>query len=185
MSWFGRKVAVTFIDDASNETFAQSNMPPSNLPDSFATETTLHIGDGDWSVVQAVPPSKTEFTKTGKLTLRLRRIELVDPQSLSFSQLDITEQFDDNARLGVNDWISTTPLNTTIPTPENSGLPSPHASEDEVYQVAAQLSELRESLPIPDDGVYCPVCHIANVDLGKLRTPCPKCDRPLLKFGWT
>jgi hypothetical protein len=37
---------------------------------------------------------------------------------------------------------------------------------------------------IPSAGVYCPVCHIANVDLGRLRTPCPQCGRPLLKFGW-
>ena len=64
------------------------------------------------------------------------------------------------------------------------GLPSVHASEEEVYEVASKLSLFRESIPIPNDGVYCPICHIANIDLAKLRTPCPKCGRALLKFGW-
>ncbi|MCR9202923.1 MAG: hypothetical protein NXI04_30120 [Planctomycetaceae bacterium] len=185
MSWFSRNVLVTFIDDATNEAFAESEMPPANLPDSFAEETTLHIGGDDWSVVQAEPISKKEFTKSRSLTLRLRKAELVAPQTLSFSQLDITDRFDDNSSLGAEEWISTTPLNTSVPNPEASGLPSLDANNDEVYLMASTLSELRESIPIPDDGVYCPVCHIANTDLGKLKSPCPKCARPLLKFGWT
>ena len=58
------------------------------------------------------------------------------------------------------------------------------ADADEIYRVASKLSVLRESIPVPNDGVYCPVCHIANLNLGKLRTPCPQCGRGLLKFGW-
>jgi hypothetical protein len=185
MSWFSRNVLVTFIDDATNEAFAESEMPPANLPDSFAEETTLHISDDDWSVVEAEPKSKKEFTKSRALTLRLRKVELVDPQTLSYSQLDITDRFNDNSSLGAEEWISTTPLNTSVANPEASGLPSPEANDDEVHDVASRLSELRESIPIPDDGFYCPVCHIANTDLGKLKSPCPKCARPLLKFGWT
>ena len=46
------------------------------------------------------------------------------------------------------------------------------------------MSELRESILISSDGVYSPVCHIANVDLCKLRTPCPQCRRGLLTFSW-
>jgi hypothetical protein len=105
-------------------------------------------------------------------------------EPISFSQVDITERFDDDQRLGSDEWISTTPLNATISNPEAMGLPSRGADADEVYRVASRLSALRESIPVPNDGVYCPVCHIANVDLGKLRTPCPQCGRALLKFGW-
>ena len=105
-------------------------------------------------------------------------------ESISYSQVDITEAFGDNERLGPDDWIATVPLNATTKNPESMGLPPAGAAADEVYRVAAKLSELRESIPVPGDGVYCPVCHIANVDLGKLRTPCPQCSRPLLKFGW-
>jgi hypothetical protein len=105
-------------------------------------------------------------------------------EPISFSQLDITESFDDDRHLGPDDWISTTPLNATIRDPESMGLPPAAADADELHLVASKLSEIRESIAIPNDGVYCPVCHIANTDLRKLRTPCPRCRRPLLKFGW-
>jgi len=104
------------------------------------------------------------------------------PDKISFSQLDITERFDDNLHLKPDDWISTVPLNKSVP--NGKGLPPIDASPEEVYKAAASLSQLREHIPVPSDGVYCPVCHIANTQLAKLHTPCPKCGRPLLKFGW-
>ncbi len=104
--------------------------------------------------------------------------------TFSYSQVDATERFGDDKGLGPDDWIATTPLNAAAEDPASMGLPPRGASDDEVYRVASGLSTLRESIPIPTDGVYCPICHIANVDLGKLRKPCPKCSRELLKFGW-
>jgi len=103
---------------------------------------------------------------------------------VSYSQLDITEGFGDEVDLGPDDWISTTPLNASAQDPTAVGLPPVGASDDEVYEVGSRLSEIRESVSIQNDGVYCPVCHIANVELAKLRSPCPRCGRPLLKFGW-
>lgn len=184
MAWFSGKVLVTLIDDATGTPFAESNMPPDNLPESFGIEMTLRLGDEEWSVVHAEPQTRQEFTKSGMLTLRLRKFEAIATEAISFSQLDITERFDDNLSLGAADWIRTSPLNATITNPESSGLPPPDADAEAVYRVASKLSELRESIPIPNDGVYCPICHIANIDLGKLRTPCPQCGRELLKFGW-
>jgi hypothetical protein len=105
-------------------------------------------------------------------------------EPILYSQLDITEGFGDDQHLGPDQWIATTPLNATTGDPVSMGLPPVGATEEEVYRVADWLSGLRESIPIPNDGVYCPVCHIANVDLRRLRTPCPECGRPLLKFGW-
>src|SRR5262249_13883260 len=99
-------------------------------------------------------------------------------------QLDITESFGDNERLAPEDWIATVPLNKTTPDGQALGLPPVDASDVAVYECVEGLSRLRESIPIPSDGVYCPVCHIANTELSRLRTPCPKCGRPLLKFGW-
>ena len=108
--------------------------------------------------------------------------QMMPPGELSYSQLDITERFDDHLRLKPDDWIETVPLNKSAP--DGKGLPPVSASADEVYKVADRLSKIRESISIPNDGVYCPVCHIANTQLAKLRTPCPKCGRALLKFGW-
>ena len=102
----------------------------------------------------------------------------------AFTQVDTTERFDDNQSLGTNDWIDTVPLNTLLPDGENMGLPAIDATEDQVFSIASKMSEIRESLDIPNDGVYCPNCHVANVNLSRLRTPCPQCGRPLLKFGW-
>lgn len=105
-------------------------------------------------------------------------------ENISFSQVDTTERFDDDQGLGPDDWIATIPLNTLVHDPQSMGLPPLGASHEEVYRVASGLSSVRETVVLPDDGVYCPICHIASVDLGKLRTPCPKCERELLKFGW-
>lgn len=106
------------------------------------------------------------------------------PEQISFSQVDTTDRFGDNLSLTEEDWISTKPLNSMVSNPQSMGLPPVGASDEEVYRVAERLSRIRESAPIPDDGVYCPVCHIANVTIARLRTPCPKCGRKLLKFGW-
>lgn len=108
----------------------------------------------------------------------------MDPGEISYSQLDITEAFGDNEQLDWDDWIPTIPLNTITKDWAASGLPATSASDEEVYAIAEELSEIRESILIPEDGVYCPICHIANIQLEKLRTPCPGCNRPLLKFGW-
>lgn len=185
MGWFRRKVLVTFVDDATGQAIARNKIPPDDLPESLGAETTIRMGETDWSVVGADPSTKQEYTSAGSLTLRLRRIETIATKEISFSQLDVTDRFDDEQSLGTDEWIATTPLHSMIPNPTSAGLPSPDADAEEVYRVASSLSELRESIPIPDDGVYCPICHIANVDLAKLRTPCPQCGRPLLKFGWT
>ncbi len=103
---------------------------------------------------------------------------------MMYSQVDITEAFGDDQRLGPEDWITTVPLNATTADPESMGLSPVGTDADEIHRVASRLSELRESIPIPSDGVYCPVCHIANVNHGRLRTPCPQWGRPLLTFGW-
>lgn len=88
--------------------------------------------------------------------------------NLYYSQVDITEKFGDNLNLKPEEWIKTFPLNLI----------------EKVYKTAQKLSAIREQINIPTDGVYRPVCHIANIELSKLHKPCPRCGRKLLKFGW-
>ncbi len=106
------------------------------------------------------------------------------PQDILYTQLDVTEGFDDDRQLNPDDWIRTESLNGMTDDRETAGLPAKGADENEVYNIASNLSEIRESIELPNDGVYCPVCHIANVNLALLRHPCPQCDRDLLQFGW-
>ena len=185
MGWFTRNVTINFIDDATGAVFATTKMPPTDLPETFEIATTMHIGDVDWSVVQAEPATRKQFSATGALTLRLRKVEKIPLDDIRYSQTDITERFDDHLQLGNDDWIATIPLNTLMKHQASSGLPPPDADADEVYRVASQMSEVREMINVPNDGVYCPICHIANIDPSKLRSPCPQCGRGLLKFGWT
>src|SRR5256885_2304296 len=81
--------------------------------------------------------------------------QTVPPGEISFSQLDITERFDDHLHSKPDDWIPTAPLNKSVP--NGKGLPPADASADEVYKAAAILSQFRASFSIPSDGVYCPV----------------------------
>ena len=112
------------------------------------------------------------------------KADLAPAKAMLFSQVDTTERFGDDLSLDANDWIETVALNTLVSDGESMGLPAIDASEEDVYSIAAQLSSIRESIETSNDGVYCPTCHIANVNLSLLRTPCPKCGKELLKFGW-
>ena len=90
MAWFSRKVLLTLIDDHTGAAFATSKMEPADLPESFEIETTLHLSGADWAVVHAEPRTREEYTRSGSLTLRLRKVEIqtVPAESISFSQLD-------------------------------------------------------------------------------------------------
>ena len=92
MGLFSRKVAVTLIDDATGAPFAITEMPPDDLPGSFEAETTLHVGESDWSVVHAEPLTRPEYAKSGKLVLRVRRIERVNLSDILFSLPSICDR---------------------------------------------------------------------------------------------
>jgi hypothetical protein len=85
MAWFSSKVRVTFIDDATGNSFAVTDLPPTDLPETFELDTTLHLGNEDWTVVAASPMTRAEYAKSKTLTLRLRRVQLMDPREILFS----------------------------------------------------------------------------------------------------
>lgn len=115
---------------------------------------------------------------------------VLDPRELWFTQTDVTKSSVNNLSLGPNDWIQTTPINASVPEERRPrGLPPLDATEDQIYRIADRGSRLRESIrrsdPLSGEGVYCPICHIANTQLSLLRKPCPRCGRELLLFDWT
>jgi len=112
------------------------------------------------------------------------KVQMMDTADLSFSQVDIIDGLDDGISLSSSDWIETTPINQLIGHDNRGNLPAIDSSDHETYRVALGLSEIRTSFNISGDGVYCPVCHIANIGIEKLGKECPKCERPLLAFGW-
>jgi hypothetical protein len=112
------------------------------------------------------------------------KIEQVDPSTLNYTQVDITEYFDQNLSLSKDEWVPTIPINVMLGHDNHGNLPAMNAGDHEIYRIAMSLSEIREEFQVADDGVYCPVCHLANIDIGNLGKECPKCARPLLAFGW-
>jgi hypothetical protein len=92
MAWFSSNVKVTFIDDATGESFGVTKMPPDDLPESFEVDTTLHLGEDDWSVVDAQPKTRAEYAKSRALTLHLRRVEKIDPSQLLYSLATICDR---------------------------------------------------------------------------------------------
>lgn len=85
MSWFRKTILLTLIDDNTGKIIAVSNPISRDLPESFAVETILHLGDQDWSVVHANPITREEAEKLGRLTLRLRKPTFVDASKVLYS----------------------------------------------------------------------------------------------------
>jgi hypothetical protein len=73
---------------------------------------------------------------------------MMPPGDISYSQLDITERFDDHLHLKPDDWIQTVALNKSVPS--GKGLPPVDVSADEVYKAAERLSKMRESISISE-----------------------------------
>jgi hypothetical protein len=96
MGFFGRKdhttIHVDFYDAATKKAFAQAQMPVDRLPQSFESDTTMHILNEDWQVIEARPVTAAEFRRTGKLLLVMQKITIqrVDPKTILFSLPTIT-----------------------------------------------------------------------------------------------
>jgi len=78
-------IHLTFIDDADGEIFGESVVESDALPESFQADTVLHIGEDDWSVLEAEPMTRREYEASGRLVLRLRRLAVVDPREVLYS----------------------------------------------------------------------------------------------------
>lgn len=85
MALFTPKVHVTFIDHRTGEEIGQTRMKATDLPETFALDTTLNMGGEDWSVVSATPETRAEYTKSKKLEIKLSPIETIDPNTLRYS----------------------------------------------------------------------------------------------------
>ncbi|HEY7087993.1 MAG TPA: hypothetical protein VH518_07880 [Tepidisphaeraceae bacterium] len=87
-------IEVYFHDASSGELFRKSRMPIERLPQSFEPQTTLHLGETDWDVVQARPMTSTEFRRSGKLILIVRQVKIqhADPREMLFSLPTIADE---------------------------------------------------------------------------------------------
>ncbi|TND09649.1 MAG: hypothetical protein FD123_1006 [Bacteroidetes bacterium] len=82
---FGKKkntVLTTFTNAETGEVIGRAEMPPENLPADFGRETTFSIQGGEWTVESADPLTAEEYIRKGKLTVKLRRIQYVNPNDI-------------------------------------------------------------------------------------------------------
>lgn len=97
MFGFGKKkhktIRVEFVRQGESAPFLRSDVPIDQLPDTFEIDTTLHIKDDEWQVVQANPPQKNEFRQTGHVKVELAKYEVttIDPNQLLFSLPTISD----------------------------------------------------------------------------------------------
>jgi hypothetical protein len=98
MGLFSRKntppslVTVHFINAQTGETLGIDDLRPEDLPSSFSPNMTLHIGGTDWSVAEAIPQNAEDFRKSGQLTLKLHKIESMNPKDILFSLPSISKE---------------------------------------------------------------------------------------------
>ncbi len=85
MNWFGSKVLVTFIDEATGEPFATTKMRARELPEDFSVPTTMHLGGDDWQVVRADPNSRAKYSKARALELRVSRVLEIEAGAILYS----------------------------------------------------------------------------------------------------
>jgi len=80
-------IKVHFIESGKSESFAVSDMPLEQLPDTFEINTTMHLSGDDWQVIGAEPAQKEEFRIKGSLKLFLKKAEIVtaDPNDILYS----------------------------------------------------------------------------------------------------
>jgi hypothetical protein len=70
MTSFSLNIEVTFIDDLTGESIGTTHIPANN---------------SDWSVINARPKTRAQYTKSKTLILWLRRIDRVNPRDILYS----------------------------------------------------------------------------------------------------
>ncbi len=79
------KIKVELIDNSNGEMIGITELMSAQLPKTFAQQTTMNIVGETWSVEEAIPENSEDFIKSGKLILKMRKIEQVNPNDIWFS----------------------------------------------------------------------------------------------------
>jgi hypothetical protein len=88
----GRAIQVHFINANSGQTIGRTELSLEQLPPSFETETTLQIGQTNWVVERAEPPTAPEFAQTGQLELLLREVTMLPAKDILYSLPTICDE---------------------------------------------------------------------------------------------
>jgi hypothetical protein len=87
-----REIHVSFVDARSGALVGETKLESTALPESFHAETTLTLGETEWSVVSAEPATRAAYESSGVLVVRLHPIERIDPRKILFSLPTINDE---------------------------------------------------------------------------------------------
>jgi len=92
---FGKSntIKVQFIDSSNGNVIGVSEMPPEQLPETFEIQTTMHLNDEDWSIQEAIPAHSKEFFQTKNLTLKMTKVEKMNPNDIWYTTPTISNEF--------------------------------------------------------------------------------------------
>jgi hypothetical protein len=78
-------IRVEFIDVTTQQTFLSAEVPMEQLPETFALNTVIHLGEQDWQVIAAEPLTRAEYVQQGALKLTLQRVFQMPLQNILYS----------------------------------------------------------------------------------------------------
>lgn len=78
-------VDVIFLNSDDGTRIASGNIPASQLPETFAKNTVMHINGQPWQVIQADPIESRDFIQSGKLTLTCAKVEYVSNNGILYA----------------------------------------------------------------------------------------------------
>ena len=92
---FGKNnaIKVQFIDSSNGSVIGVSEMPPEQLPETFEIQTTMHLNNEDWSIEEAIPAHSRDFLQSRSLTLKMRKVEKMNPNDIWFTTPTISNEF--------------------------------------------------------------------------------------------
>jgi hypothetical protein len=83
-------VRIEFVNGRDQCVLATSDVPLTQLPESFRIDTSVEVNGRKWSVSSADPTEKVDFAKTGHLRVVLAEIKQLPPGDLLFSLATIS-----------------------------------------------------------------------------------------------
>jgi hypothetical protein len=164
------RVKVTFIDAETATIVGQAVLEPEELPESFAATTTLHLGSDDWQVVEADPMTRRDYAIRGRLLLRLRRVQLIDPKDVLFSLPTVEDLLpalgeagdDSGCQLHEDDWRQWEFVARRLSADIEAELEAVRAVRSQAVGVGFKTCHLRQRIPDPLAGIDLRESEVAS-----------------------
>lgn len=78
-------INVTFVDAANDNIIGSTYLPLTELPKNFDEHSTLSLDQEEWSILEAIPASVDEISKTEELIVKVRKLNVLGNHKLLYS----------------------------------------------------------------------------------------------------